>query len=108
MEYGLGGIPDVSESHYVFKLLSELVFEESQMYTEFRYPRRKDADFRGLDYEFQVSENLSTESWYVPGYYIIEISPIDSFFEEVHLRLDQPAESTGSRLFGRLKIYLNE
>ena len=62
----------------------------------------------GLRYEFQVSEDLSSDSWMDRGYTVSEITPIDETFEEVRLRINQPLSSPDPRLFGRLKIYLDE
>ncbi|MBC9868925.1 MAG: PKD domain-containing protein [Opitutae bacterium] len=107
-EYALGGVPDVSDTYYQLGLRYELVQEADELYAEFRFPRRQDAALRGLRYEFQVSDDLSTDSWMDRGYTVLEINPIDEIFEEVRLRIDQPLSSLDPGLFGRVKIYLDE
>ena len=107
-EYALGGAPDVSETYFELGLQHELVEEAGDWYAEFRYPRRQDAALRGLRYAFQVSDDLSPNSWIDRGYTLLEIAPIDEIFEEVRLRIDQPLSSPDPRLFGRVKIYLDE
>ncbi len=125
-EYALGGAPDVSDTYYPLSLQYELVYEAGDWYAEFRFPRRQDAALRGLRYEFQVSHDLSPDSWKNPGYTVLDILPIDEIFEEVRLRIDQPVISGNSlhgvftpflgggssvrkiRMFGRVKIYLDE
>ena len=107
-EYALGGAPDVSETYYQLGLQHELVPEAGDWYAEFRYPRRRDAAQRGLRYEFQVSDDLSTDSWMDRGYTVLEITPIDEIFEEVRLRIDQPVGSANSRLFGRVRVVIEE
>ena len=57
---------------------------------------------------FEVSGDLSSESWVIPDYAVMEINVIDDAFEEVHLRLNEPIGSSQSRLFGRVKIILND
>ncbi len=105
-EYALGGAPDVGETYYQLGLQYELVREEGDWYAEFRYPRRRDAAQRGLNYEFQVSDDLSTDSWTDRGYTVLNITPIDEIFVEVRLRIDQPVGSANSRLFGRVRVEL--
>lgn len=78
------------------------------MYAEFRYPRRMDRALRGVNYVFQVSGDLSPESWVSPDYSVMEINVIDDIFEEVHLRLIETIGSSQSRLFGRVKIIQND
>lgn len=107
-EYALGGVPNSSETFFELGLQHGLVEEAGDWYVEFRYPRRQDAALRGLRYAFQVSENLSPDSWMDQGYSVSEIAPIDEIFEEVRLRIDQPLSSPDPRLFGRVKIYLDE
>ena len=107
-EYALGGFPNVSESYFELGLQHELVEEAGDWYAEFRYPRRKDAALRGLRYEFQVSDDLSPDSWMDRSYTVSGIAPIDETFEEVRLRINQPLSSSDPRLFGRVKIYLDE
>ena len=107
-EYALGGAPDVSETYFEFGLQHKLVEEAGDWYAEFRYPRRKDAALRGLRYAFQVSEDLSPDSWMDRSYTVSGIAPIDETFEEVQLRINQPLSSSDPRLFGRVKIYLDE
>ncbi len=107
-EYALGGVPDVSDTYYQLGLRHELVREGDDWYAEFRFPRRQDAALRGLRYEFQVSDDFSTDSWMNRGYTVLEINPMDEMFEEVRLRIDQPLSSLDPSLFGRVKIYLDE
>ncbi len=107
-EYALGGAPDVSETYYQLGLHYELVWEGGDWYTEFRYPRRGDAAQRGLIYEFQVSDDLSPGSWMVRGYTVLEITPIDEIFEEVRLRIDKPVGSANPRIFGRVRVVIDE
>ncbi len=107
-EYGFGGVPDEPDNAYEFRLKPEIVVEEGQMYTEFRFPRRFDRALGGLKYEFQISDNLAPDSWVSTDYSILELTPIDDTFEEVRLRINQPLNSSDSRLFGRIKIYLDE
>ena len=107
-EYALGGAPDASETYYESGLQFELVREAGNWYAEFRYPQRRDAVQRGLRYEFQVSDDLSPDSWMDQGYTVLEITPIDKVFVELRLRIDQPVGSPNSRVFGRVKIYLDE
>ncbi len=107
-EYALGGAPDLSETWFQLGLQHELVREANHWYAGFRYPRRRDAAQRGLRYEFQVSFDLSSGSWMNQGYTVLEITPKDDIFEEVRLRINQPLRSSDPRLFGRVKIYLNE
>ena len=107
-EYSFGGVPDVGEGYYAFRLQSDIVLESDIMYSEFRYPRRIDRALRGMNYVFEVSGDLSSESWVIPDYAVMEINVIDDTFEEVHLRLNEPIGSSQSRLFGRVKIILND
>ena len=107
-EYALGGAPDVSETYYQLGLQHELVMEAGDWYAEFRYPRRRDAAQRGLNYEFQVSDDLSAGSWMDRGYTVLNITPIDEVFEEVHLRMDEPLDSANSRLFGRVRVEIRD
>ncbi len=107
-EYSMGGAPDVSETYYELGLQHEFVPEADDWYAEFRYPRRRDAESRGLRYEFQVSYDLSSGSWINRGYTVLDIIPMDEMFEEVLLRINQPLSSLDPRLFGRVKIYLDE
>ena len=108
VEYALGGAPDVGETYYQLGLQHELVREAGDWYAEFRYPRRRDAAERGLRYEFEVSDDLSTDSWTNRGYFVLAVTPIDEIFEEVHLTIADPLDSANSRIFGRVKVYLNE
>ncbi len=107
-EYAMGGAPDVSETHSQLVLRHELVREAGQWYAEFRYPRRRDAVQRGLRYAFEVSDDLSAGSWMDRGYTVLNITPIDEVFLEYRLRMDEPLSSANSRLFGRVRVYLNE
>ena len=107
-EYAMGGAPDVNETYFQLGLQYQLVSDAGNWYAEFRYPRRQDAALRGLRYQFQVSDDLSTDSWMDRGYTVLEINPIDEIFEEVRLRIDQPLSSLDPGLFGRVKIYLDE
>ncbi len=125
-EYAMGGAPDGSEAYFQLGLQYELVPEAGNWYAEFRYPQRRDAALRGLRYEFQVSGDLSPDSWRSRSYTVLDITPIDDIFEAVHLRIDQPVISGNSlggvftplfgggswvrkiRMFGRVKIVLNE
>ena len=107
-EYGLGGVPDEPDNFFEFRLKSKIVAENGRMYAEFRFPRRFDRAIAGLKYEFQISDNLSPDSWISTDYSILELTPIDEAFEEVRLRINQPLNSSNSRLFGRVRIYLNE
>ncbi len=107
-EYALGGAPDVGETYYQLGLQHELVLEAGDWYAEFRYPRRRDAAQRGLRYEFQVSHDLSTDSWMDRGYTVLNITPIDEVFLEYRLRIDEPVGSVNSRLFGRVRVVIAE
>ena len=107
-EYALGGAPDVGETYYQLGLQHELVQEAGDWYAEFRYPRRRDSAQRGLRYEFQVSDDLSPGSWINRGYTVLEVTPIDEIFEEVRLRTDQPVGSASSRIFGRVRVVIDE
>ena len=107
-EYAMGGAPDVSDTYYHWGLRYELVQEAENWFVEFRFQRRRNANLQGLRYEFQVSDDLSPDSWVDWGYTVLNITPMDEFFEEVRLRLDQPLHSLDPRLFGRVKIYLDE
>lgn len=125
-EYAMGGAPDVSETRDQLSLQYQLVPEADDWYAEFRYQRRRDAALRKLRYEFQVSGDLSPDSWEARGYTVLDITPIDEIFEEVRLRMDQPVIAGNSlhgvftpffgggswvrifRGFGRVKIYLDE
>ena len=107
-EYALGGAPDVAETYYQLGLQHELVREGGDWYAEFRYPRRRDAAQRGLRYEFQVSHDLSTDSWMDRGYTVLNITPIDEVFLEYRLRIDEPVGSVNSRLFGRVRVVIAE
>ena len=108
VEYALGGAPDVGETYYQLGLKHELVMEAGFLYPEFRYPRRRDAAQRGLRYEFQVSDDLSTDSWTTRGYYVLEVIPIDEIFEEVRLTIRDPVDSANSRIFGRVRVIIDE
>ena len=108
VEYALGGAPDVGETYYQLGLQHELVREAGDWYAEFRYPRRRDAAQRGLRYEFQVSDDLSTDSWMVRGYTVLEVTLIDEIFEEVRLRIDESLDSANSRIFGRVRVIIEE
>ncbi len=107
-EYGFGGLPDRPDNAYQFRLKPEIVAEDGRMYAEFRFPRRLDRSLAGLKYQFQVSDNLSPYSWVNTDYSILELTPINDTFEEVRLRIDQPLNASDLRLFGRVRIYLNE
>ena len=105
-EYAMGGAPDVNETDYQLGLRYELVREAGHWYAEFRYPRRRDAIQRGLRYQFQVSDDLSSDSWMDRGYTVLNITPIDEVFLEYRLRMDEPLGSANSKLFGRVKVDL--
>ena len=107
-EYALGGAPDLTETYYELGLQHELVRWAGNWYAEFRYPQRRDAVQLGLRYEFQVSDDLSSDSWMDRGYTVLEITSMDEIFEEVRLRIDRPVGSANTRMFGRVKIYLDE
>ena len=108
VEYALGGAPDASETYYQLGLKHELVMEAGFLYPEFRYPRRRDAAQRGLRYEFEVSDDLSAGSWTRRGFYVLEVIPIDEIFEEVRLTIADPIDSTNSRIFGRVRVVIEE
>ena len=107
-EFAMGGAPDVSDTYYQWGLRYELVQEAENRFVEFRFQRRRNANFQGLRYEFQVSPDLSPDSWTDRGYTVLNITPMGEFFEEVRLRLDEPISSLDPGLFGRVKIYLDE
>ena len=107
-EYALGGAPDVGETYYQLGLQHELVREAGDWYAEFRYPRRRDAAERGLRYEFEVSDDLSPDSWTNRGYFVLAVTPIDEIFEEVRLTIADPLDSAKSRIFGRVRVVIDE
>ena len=107
-EYALGGAPDVGETYYQLGLQHELVREAGDWYAEFRYPRRRDAAERGLRYEFEVSDDLSPDSWTNRGYFVLAVTPIDEIFEEVHLTMADPVDAANSRIFGRVRVVIDE
>ena len=108
VEYALGGAPDVSDTYYQLGLQHELVREAGYWYAKFRYPRRRDAAQRGLRYEFEVSDDLSADSWMNRGYTVLEVIPIDEIFEEVHLIIADPLDAANSRIFGRVRVVIDE
>ena len=110
VEYAMGGAPDVSDTHYELGLQQELVqIVGPSHHANFRYPRRRDAEQRGLGYQLQWSWDLSPDSWRDYNYInSLEISPIDEIFEEVRFRINDSIGPHAPRWFWRLKIYLNE
>ena len=108
VEYALGGTPDMGETYYQLGLQHELVMEAGYLYAEFRYPRRRDAAERGLRYEFEVSDDFSAGSWTRRGFYVLEVIPIDEIFEEVRLTIADPIDSANPRIFGRVRVVIDE
>ncbi|MBH55464.1 MAG: hypothetical protein CMI18_14125 [Opitutaceae bacterium] len=103
-EYGFGGIPDTIEGSFAFDLETELIELGGELFAEFRFPRRIDRALRGLYYHFQVSDNLSSESWTEPAYSIVSVESIDEDFEEVRLQLVESLSSEDLKIFGRVLL----
>ena len=111
VEYAMGGAPDVSETDFEMGLKQELVAHKSGegwYRVDFRYPRRRDAEQRGLRYQIQSSRDLSPDSWFDQDFFKLVISPIDENFEEVRLVVDSSIAPHTPKWFWRVKIYLNE
>ena len=48
------------------------------------------------------------DSWTNRGFYVLEVIPIDEIFEEVRLTIADPIDSANSRIFGRVRVVIDE
>lgn len=107
-EYAFGGDPSSFNTRPGLMFDTLAVSENDDEYLEFRYPRRRDATNRELDYRLQISTDLSPDSWQDLGY--IEIDPIivDEHIEIARVRIDLPLSNSNRALFQRIRVSISE
>lgn len=102
LEYGLGGVPTISDSALFQPSISAGV-SSGQPYTDFLYSKRRDAQARYLFYLVKTSPDLSTNSWREEAGGIVSINVQSADFESVKMRF-----SLEESLMARLQLTLDD
>ena len=108
-EYAYGGDPGVANpgSDGIGPTF-QVVEDTAQNYFDFQYRRRRDYIVRGLSYTPQFSSNMSPGSWTPVGITETEATVIDSEFELVTARVDEPFSDLNNNGFVRMNLSLSE